>query len=176
MANEALLYPVYKPAVRTIIGITNAKEALITTGILTFPANVVTATATDHGYLAEAPDYKKCGILVRFSIPSSFGMQDIPKSVPQRLYKITEIVSSSSFTIDLDTTHYDAFVIPTVVYITSPVTGWPVPLPPYRFLDGGLKLPALTGQLIIDQVPQVIPHGYRADVLINELKNVLPYP
>ncbi len=78
------LNPAYKPAMRVISAITNANPASIT-------------TTQDHLYIS--------GNIVRIDIPLGFGMQQIN----QQFGEIT-VTGDTTFTIDIDTTFYDAFV------------------------------------------------------------------
>lgn len=75
--------PAYKPAMRVISAITNANPASIT-------------TTQDHLYIS--------GNIVRIDVPLGFGMQQIN----QQFGEIT-VTGDTTFTIDIDTTHYDAF-------------------------------------------------------------------
>lgn len=78
--------PTFQPAMRIIQSITKANPAVITT---TF----------DHDYIT--------GEIVRLGIPSGFGMVQ----ADQKTGTIT-VTSSTTFSIDIDTTSYDAFVDP----------------------------------------------------------------
>lgn len=78
--------PIFKPAMRIVAGITNGDPALITT---TF----------DHGYIT--------GLIVRLYVPDIFGMIQVNK-----LYGPIEVVNSTTFYIDIDTTLFDPFTIP----------------------------------------------------------------
>jgi len=84
--SAGLVNPIYMPALRDIASITQAFPALVTT---TF----------DHGYIT--------GNIVRLYIPKNFGMQQANK-----LKGSIAVQSPTSFTIAIDTTHMDAFVIP----------------------------------------------------------------
>jgi len=86
MAILAQQYPVFQPAMRIVSGITNAFPAVITT---TF----------DHTYVS--------GEIVRIIIPPGFGMQQIN----QQIGPIT-VLSSTTFSIPIDTTRYDIFSVP----------------------------------------------------------------
>ncbi len=93
MSIYAIRNPVYKPAMRVIIAITNARNALVTTSI-------DGVTPADHKYIT--------GTIVRLDIPVGFGMTQANK-----LFGPITVVSPTTFTIDIDTTFFDAFVIPT---------------------------------------------------------------
>lgn len=80
--------PIFMPAMRDISAITNATTAVVTT---TF----------DHGYLT--------GAIVRLYIPHGFGMTQA-----NRKKGSIEVISSTQFSITLDTSSFDAFVIPSV--------------------------------------------------------------
>ena len=78
--------PLYYPTRRNIVNITSAAQAVIT-------------TAVDHGYLP--------GMSVRLSVPAAFGMTQ----ADGLLVNITAI-ALGSFTVNLDTTAFSAFVFP----------------------------------------------------------------
>ncbi len=79
--------PVYKPAMRVIAGITNAFPALVTTTI-------------DHGYIV--------GTIVRLDIAPTGGMLQ----ANQKTGMILTIPTLTTFTVDIDTTEFDAFSVP----------------------------------------------------------------
>lgn len=83
----AVPFPVYQPAMRVIANITNAVIATITT---TF----------DHQYIV--------GLKVRIDVPPSGGMIQ----ANQLVGTILTIPTLTTFTIDIDTTTFDAFVLP----------------------------------------------------------------
>lgn len=92
MVIQALQFPVYKPAMRVIIAITNTNPASVTTsfdGINPAP----------HGYLT--------GTIVRIDVPLGFGMFQIN----QQFGPIT-VTGPNTFTIPIDAIAYDAFVFP----------------------------------------------------------------
>lgn len=89
----AIQSPVYAPAMRPILSITNAVNALVTTTI-----NGV--DAADHGYLT--------GTIVRLDFPPGFGMTQA-----NQLTGTITVTSSSTFTIDIDTTSFEPYVTPT---------------------------------------------------------------
>jgi hypothetical protein len=91
----AIQYPIYKPAVRDILSITQAFPAVITT---TFDGT----TPGDHSYLS--------GLIVRLIIPNNYGMVQLN----QMVFTIT-VLSASTFSIPIDTQLFDAFVIPVEV-------------------------------------------------------------
>ncbi len=93
MSIIALAIPVYKPAMRAVINITNAPQALVTTSLDGINPG-------DNGYID--------GLIIRIDMPPEFGMPQIN----QQFAPIT-IVSSSTFLIDIDTTTYDVFSVPT---------------------------------------------------------------
>lgn len=167
MANEVLQYPTYMPAVRGIIAVTNATHALVTTGTLSFPANILTATPMDHSYVT--------GQMIRLWIPWGFGMVQLSQKVPPSFYSRLTVINTTQFTLDLDTTLYDPFILPIPTYGVSPVTGYPVVTAPYRMWYVNPDDPMSPFQIDLSQIAQCIPHGLRADVLTGELKNVLPY-
>ncbi len=77
--------PIYQPAMRIVTAITNAAPASVTTSF-------------DHLYLT--------GSIVRLDIPLGYGMQQ----VNQKFGPIT-VTSPTTFTIDIDTTQFDAFSV-----------------------------------------------------------------
>lgn len=79
-------YPVFKPAMRIITAITNANPAVVTTSF-------------DHNYID--------GIILRLDIPKGFGMMQA-----DQLFGSIEVLTSDTFSIDIDTSLFDAFVIP----------------------------------------------------------------
>ena len=83
---NAIIDPIYMPAMRQIIAITQEIVALVTTS---FP----------HGY--------KDGNIVRIYIPHGFGMWQIDQQ-----FGSIVIASPISFYISIDTRTYDAFVVP----------------------------------------------------------------
>ena len=78
--------PIFQPAMRIITAITNANPAVVTTSI-------------DHDYLD--------GEIVRLIIPDGFGMTQA-----NNLYAAISIIDSTSFSIGIDTTKFDAFAAP----------------------------------------------------------------
>ncbi len=94
MSIYALPRPVYRPAMRVLLSITNSFPALVTTSI-----DGVTPAA--NGYIS--------GTIVRLDIPDGFGMTQ----ANQKFGTIT-VVTPSTFTIDIDTTPFDVFVTPSL--------------------------------------------------------------
>lgn len=86
MAILAQTNPTYQPAMRIISAITNANPAQVTT---TFAHNYQT------------------NLIVRINIPSHFGMQQI-----NQLQGTITVNSTTTFLIDIDTTHFDVFSTP----------------------------------------------------------------
>ena len=78
--------PSFQPAMRLIASITNANPATVTT---TF----------DHDY--------ESGLIVRLNIPTACGMFQADK-----LTGTITVTGATTFTIDIDTTAFDAFSIP----------------------------------------------------------------
>lgn len=78
--------PIFQPAMRIIAAITNA-----------FPASVTTTFAHQYKDLT----------VVRLDIPVGFGMQQA-----NQLFGTILVTSPTTFTIDIDTTPFDAFSIP----------------------------------------------------------------
>jgi hypothetical protein len=81
-----LQYPLYQPAMRVIAAITNA-----------FPASVT--TTIDHQYLT--------GTIARLNVPDGFGMTQA-----NQLVGTVTVTGATTFLIDIDTTKFDAFVLP----------------------------------------------------------------
>lgn len=113
----ALTNPTFMPAVRDIVAITNA-----------FPLQVTTSFA--HSYLS--------GLIVRIKIPQYFGME-ILNNVQGSIL----VTGSTTFTMNIDSTNFDPFVVPS-------------PQP------GSLYTPA-----------QVVPIGEDTDILTQSFVNVL---
>jgi hypothetical protein len=89
----ALPRPVYLPAMRAIIAITNSNPLSVTTsldGIV--PGN--------HDYID--------GLIIRLDIPVGFGMIQADK-----LFGPVTVTSPTTFTMPIDSTYFDTFVIPT---------------------------------------------------------------
>lgn len=138
MSIEVIAYPTYQPAMRIITSITNAYPALVTTGEINYPGGVETITSFDHQYVD--------GMIIRLMIPLSYGMSQ----ANLKSGTIT-VISSSTFTIDIDTTLFDPFVIPT----------------PFALIDGSLAQ---------RQYAQSVPFAEENDMLTAAVRNVLPYP
>ena len=85
MAYSAQMFPIYQPAMRIISAISNS-----------FPANVT--TTFDHQYIN--------GTIVRLDIPLGYGM---PQANQQ--FGAIFVTGSTTFSIDLDTTLFDAFMV-----------------------------------------------------------------
>jgi len=80
--------PIFQPALRIINAITNSNPAAVTTSF-------------DHDYIT--------GEIVRLYVPSNFGMTQINK-----LVGTIDVTGSDTFTIDIDSTQFDIFSVPTV--------------------------------------------------------------
>lgn len=85
--------PVFQRAMRIVSTITNANPAVVTT---TF----------DHQYLT--------GLIVRLNIPKGYGMTQA-----NRLYGPIVVTGATTFTVDIDTTHFDTFIVPIVIDTTD---------------------------------------------------------
>jgi hypothetical protein len=118
-------FPVFKPAARNILTITNAGNAEVTT---TFNG----VDPGEHGY--------NTGLIVRLYIPIGFGMEQ-----GNLLFAPIEVISDTAFTIDIDTSLMDPFVIPDIY-------------------PGHFATPA-----------SCVPVGEKDSVLLNATRNVLPY-
>lgn len=127
MANYyAVVNPTFQPAMRNILSITQAEEALITT---TFDGII----PGDHDYLT--------GLIVRLIVPDGFGMVQA-----NELYGPITVTSSSTFTIPINTTSFDPYVVP-------------------AYNPGHFGTPG-----------QVVPIGEINELLNQSTENVLPYP
>lgn len=93
--------PIFQPAMRLISAITQANPAVVTT---TF----------DHDYVT--------GTVVRLNIPTACGMQQA-----NQLTGAISVISSDTFSIDIDTTQFQAFAIPVFsAHVPSNATVVPV--------------------------------------------------
>lgn len=84
---SAITNPIYMPAVRDVTSVTNAFPAVVTTS---FP----------HSYLS--------GLIVRMVIPSDYGMTQL-----NELKSAIVVLTNTTFSIEIDTTNFDTFTIPT---------------------------------------------------------------
>lgn len=127
MANfYAEQYPSFQRAMRCILTITQSNPVLFTT--------------TFDGINPGNHDYSS-GLIVRIDIPEGFGMEQLNQfSGP-----IT-VVNATQFTLPIDTTLFDPFIVP-----------------PY--VPGFFGTPA-----------HVVPVGEVNDILTMATQNVLPYP
>ena len=78
--------PIYQPAMRVITAITNANPAAVTTSFA-------------HDYLD--------GLIVRLHIPTGYGMLQA-----NELVGTVTVTGATTFTLDIDTTAFDAFTSP----------------------------------------------------------------
>lgn len=122
----AVQQPTFQRAMRNILTISQDQQAVITT--------------TFDGINPGAHDYLT-GLIVRLVIPSGFGMQ----ALNQFQGPIT-VINDTQFTMNIDTTALDPFVVP-----------------PYQ--PGFHGTPA-----------QVVPTGEVSSIVYQAIKNVLPYP
>lgn len=83
---SALQDPIYLPAVRDIVAITNG-----------FPLEVT--TSFDHSYLS--------GLIVRLLIPKNFGMV-----ILNQVKGLIVVTGPDTFTMNIDSTTFDPFVVP----------------------------------------------------------------
>ena len=111
---------------RNILSITQDENALVTTTLDGLnPGN--------HQY--------STGLIVRLYVPYGFGMVQV-----NQLYGPITVVNDTQFTIPIDTTNFDAFVVP-------------------DYQPGAFGTPA-----------QVVPIGEVNELLTEATQNVLPYP
>lgn len=118
--------PTFQRAMRNILSITNGNPCVITT----------TYNGTDP-----APHQYMTGLIVRLVVPNGFGMIQA-----NELYAPITVTSSTTFTMPIDTTSFDPFVIPS-------------------YNPGHYGTPA-----------QCIPIAETNDILTEATQNVLPYP
>lgn len=90
--SAAIPDPAYQPAMRNILSINNDYPCLVTT---TFDGT----TPGDHLYLT--------GVILRLNIPNGFGMTQA-----NELTSAITVTSPTTFTMNIDTRNFDAFVIP----------------------------------------------------------------
>ncbi len=83
----AYSFPIFQPSMRIITNITNGYPAVVTTSF-------------DHQYAN--------GLTIRLNIPPGFGMVQA-----NQLFGDITVLSSTTFSIPIDTTYFDAFTIPT---------------------------------------------------------------
>ena len=119
--------PMFKPAMRIISAITKSNPASVTTTV-------------DHFY--------NSGTIVRLVIPESCGMQQINNIVGT----ITN-TGATTFTINIDSTLFDAFNVPLDIY-HDPING----VSPH-----------------VNTCALVLPIGETTDTLTSATQNVLPY-
>lgn len=88
----AVADPMFQRAMRNILSITQGNPALVTT--------------TYDGIVPGAHQYQT-GLIARLHIPLGFGMQQA-----NQLEGVVTYVNDEQFTIDIDTTSFDAFIVP----------------------------------------------------------------
>jgi len=118
--------PTFQRSMRNILSITQAEQALVTT---TFDG----INPGSHQY--------STGLIVRLYVPVGFGMVQA-----NQLYGPITVVNDTQFTIPINTTDFDTFVVP-------------------AFQPGAFGTPA-----------QSVPIGELNSMLTNATENVLPYP
>ena len=98
--NFAYLDPIFKPAMRIITNITQSNPATVTTSF-------------NHNYLT--------GTIVRINVFDNVRVQNPVTTIgmPQINNMVGEIivVTTTTFTINIDTTNFDAFVVPVPIPI-----------------------------------------------------------
>lgn len=90
------IYNMFRPAVRNIGKITQATQAVVT-------------TLVDHNF--------EDGSLIRFSIPSEYGMVELDGLVGTVVSQ-----TAGTFTVDIDTTGFSAFTYPTATVAASAIS------------------------------------------------------
>lgn len=93
-------YPQFQPAMRVITAITNGFPAVVTTDI-------------DHNY--------QTGLVVRLDIPEEYGMQQANK-----LFGTITRIDATSFSIPIDTTSFDAFIVPGALIVSTLAQAVPI--------------------------------------------------
>jgi len=78
--------PIFKPAMRIIVAISN-----------TYPASVT--TSFDHGYLS--------GLIIRVVVPVKYGMSQINEKFGSII-----VTGTTTFDVDIDTRYFSQFVVP----------------------------------------------------------------
>ena len=85
-------FPIFQRAMRNILSITQDENALVTT---TFDG----INPGNHQY--------STGLIARLYVPNGFGMVQA-----NQLEGIITVINDTQFTITIDTTNFDAFVVP----------------------------------------------------------------
>lgn len=93
MQTFALENPVFEPSMKIILDITNSFPATVTT-------SVDGVTPANHNY--------QTGLIVRLIIPPGFGMTEA-----NQLTGTIRVISPDQFNIDIDTTYFSEFDMPT---------------------------------------------------------------
>ena len=119
-------FPVFQRAMRNILSITQDRNALITT---TFDG----VNPGNHNY--------STGLIARLYVPDGFGMTRL-----NEVSATITVVNDTQFTIPIDTTSFDAFIVP-------------------NYQPGAFGTPA-----------HVVPVGELNNILTEATQNVLPYP
>jgi len=122
----AVQFPTFQRAMRNILSITQDENALVTT--------------TFDGVNPGVHQYST-GLIVRLYVPYGFGMVRA-----NQLEGPITVINDTQFTVPIDTTNFDAFVVP-------------------AFQPGAFGTPA-----------QVVPIGELNSMLIEATQNILPYP
>ena len=94
--------PNWKPATRLIASITQSNPAFVTT---TFA----------HGYVS--------GIIVRLFIPKTCGMIEA-----DQITGTITVTGGATFTVDIDTRNFNAFVVPVAPLPSQNICAWVVPI------------------------------------------------
>lgn len=119
-------FPTFQRAMRNVLSITQAENAVITT--------------TYDGISPANHDYAN-GLIIRVMVPHGFGMEQINKKLG-----IVTVINDTQFSVDIDSTNFDAFLVPS-------------------YNPGHFGTPAF-----------VVPVGEVNDILTMATENVLPYP
>ena len=96
----AIEYPQFQPAMRIVTAITNGFPCIVTTSF-------------DHNY--------KTGLVVRLDIPETYGMQQA-----NQLFAPITYIDDTNFSMPIDTTYFDAFIVPAPVVISTLAQAVPI--------------------------------------------------
>lgn len=125
--------PIFLPAMRLILSITQTSPVIVTTTFHTqIVGGVLVAVPSAHSYTT--------GLIVRFHIPEVCGMQQLNGYVSRII-----VTGPTTFTVDIDGTRFDPFVIP-----VAPDPAW------------------------ADTCAQILPIGEDNDMLTEATRNILP--
>ncbi len=93
-------YPQFQPATRIITAITNGFPTVVTTNI-------------NHNY--------QTGLIIRLGIPENYGMRQANK-----LFGPITRINAISFSIEIDTTLFDPFIVPGALLVSTLAQAVPI--------------------------------------------------